>query len=173
LGVTDARQESFLPPAKTWGPYLPIAAFSLLPSSSRHAFGRPAHRAEHFRQMPVEVECVGWGVGHKGFNDDALVSTEVGKYKPNAWGLHNMHGSVWQWTRSAYRRYLYRDDDGRNQPGVSDRRVVRDGSWYDRPSRCRSGFRLSYPAWQKVYNVGFRIVCDLREQQTLGAHVAK
>ena len=38
--------------------------------------------------------------------------------------------------------------------------MVRGGSWYDRPPRCRSAFRLSYPAWRKVYNVGFRVVFD-------------
>jgi formylglycine-generating enzyme required for sulfatase activity len=37
---------------------------------------------------------------------------------------------------------------------------VRGGSWYDRAFRCTSSFRLSYPAWQAVYNVGFRVVCE-------------
>ena len=36
--------------------------------------------------------------------------------------------------------------------------VVRGGSWHDRPHRARSAFRLAYPAWQKVFNVGFRVV---------------
>ena len=107
------------------------------------------------------------------FNDNALVTAEAGSYKPNAWGLHDMHGNVWEWTRSACQAYPYRDDDGRNQPAASARCAVRGGSWYDRPRRCRSGFRLSYPAWQEVYNVGFRIVCDLSERQTPGAHAAK
>ena len=94
------------------------------------------------------------------FNDHALVTADVGQYRPNAWGLYDMHGNAWEWTRSAYRPYPYRDDDGRNQPGVGDRCVVRGGSWYDRPQRCRSAFRLSYPAWQKVYNVGFRVILE-------------
>ena len=42
---------------------------------------------------------------------------------------------------------------------------MRGGSWYDRPKRCRSAFRLSYPAWQKVYNVGFRIVIEADENR--------
>lgn len=92
------------------------------------------------------------------FNDKALVSSEVGAYRPNAWGLCDMHGNVWEWTRSAYRPYPYRDDDGRNDAAAGASRVVRGGSWYDRPKRCRSAFRLSYPDWQKVYNVGFRII---------------
>ena len=94
------------------------------------------------------------------FDDGMLVTAPVGKYKPNAWGLHDMHGNSWEWTRSAYRPYPWRDNDGRNaadSPGV---KVIRGGSWRDRPKRCRSGFRLSYPAWQKVYNVGFRVVVE-------------
>ena len=33
------------------------------------------------------------------------------------------------------------------------------GSFYDPPARCRSGFRLDYPTWQRVFNVGFRVLC--------------
>ena len=98
------------------------------------------------------------------FDDGALVTVEAGRYRPNAWGLHDVHGNAWEWTRSAYQPYPYRSDDGRNDAAVAGRKVVRGGSWYDRPKRCRSAFRLSYPQWQKVYNVGFRVV--------LGAEIA-
>ena len=94
------------------------------------------------------------------FNDNRLVTADVGSYLPNPWGLYDMHGNVWEWTRSTYRPYPYQADDGRNDIGDTGRKVVRGGSWYDRPKRCRSAFRLSYPAWQKVYNVGFRIVVE-------------
>jgi len=103
------------------------------------------------------------------FNDKKLVATNVGSYKPNAWGLHDMHGNVWEWTRSTYRPYPYRPDDGRNNIGNSGRKVVRGGSWYDRPKRCRSAFRLSYPQWQKVYNVGFRVVVEPKEAPVIAA----
>jgi len=45
--------------------------------------------------------------------------------------------------------------------GKAVQTVVRGGSWCDRPKRCRSAFRLSYPAWQRVHNVGFRVVSDI------------
>lgn len=93
------------------------------------------------------------------FNDGSLVSVEVGKYLPNAWGLHDMHGNVAEWTRSVYKPYPYDPEDGREAFTEQGRKVVRGGSWRDRPTRCRSAFRLSYPAWQRVYNVGFRVVC--------------
>jgi len=91
------------------------------------------------------------------FNDAQRIVCDVGTYRPNAWGLLDMHGNVAEWTRSAYRPYPYRDD-GRNAPTAAGDRVVRGGSWRDRPKRCRSAFRLNYPKWQKVFNVGFRVV---------------
>ncbi len=92
------------------------------------------------------------------FDDGAVATAEVGGYRPNAWGLYDMHGNVAEWTLSSYRPYPYRDDDGRNAVAPQGRKVVRGGSFHDRPGRCRSAFRLSYPAWQRVYNVGFRVV---------------
>jgi len=92
------------------------------------------------------------------FDDKKLVTANVGTYKPNPWGLHDMHGNVAEWTRSAYKAYPYKGDDGRNRIDSSAERAVRGGSWRDRPKRCGSAFRLSYPNWQKVYNVGFRVV---------------
>ena len=94
------------------------------------------------------------------FNDQALISTDVGKYLPNAWGLHDMHGNVWEWTRSAYRPYPYAAGDGRDEPAAAGAKVVRGGSWYDRPKRCTSAFRLSYRPYQPVFNVGFRVVAE-------------
>jgi formylglycine-generating enzyme required for sulfatase activity len=103
------------------------------------------------------------------FNDKKLVATNVGSYKPNAWDLHDMHGNVWEWTRSTYRPYPYRTNDGRNDISNTGRKVIRGGSWYDRPKRCRSAYRLSYPAWQKVYNVGFRVVLESKQTLVIAA----
>ncbi len=94
------------------------------------------------------------------FNDAAVVTSEVGRYRPNAWGLSDVHGNAAEWTRSVYRPYPYREDDGRNDPSAQGRRVARGGSFFDRPARARSSLRLSYPDWQRVFNVGFRVVCE-------------
>ncbi len=96
------------------------------------------------------------------FDDGGFITEAVGKYKPNAWGIHDLHGNAWEWTLSAYRPYPYRDGDGRNAVEGSARdteRVVRGGSWFDRPFRCTASFRLPYRQYQRVYNVGFRVVC--------------
>jgi formylglycine-generating enzyme required for sulfatase activity len=94
------------------------------------------------------------------FDDGALVTTSVGSFNANAWGLHDMHGNAAEWTRSSYRPYPFREEHDRGDPSGKSRMVVRGGSWYDRPKRCRSGFRLSYHPHQKVYNVGFRVICQ-------------
>lgn len=89
------------------------------------------------------------------FNDGGFVSEPVGKYQPNAWGLHDMHGNVAEWTASPYRPYPYQEAGAGTGPG---KRVVRGGSWYDRPKRCTSSYRFGYREYQKVFNVGFRVV---------------
>ena len=99
------------------------------------------------------------------FDDGAIATADVGSYQPNAWGLFDMHGNVCEWTRSTYRQYPYDPGDGRDRPDEPGRKVVRGGSWCDRPKRCRSAFRLSYPPWQRVYNVGFRVVCEIEAEE--------
>ena len=96
------------------------------------------------------------------FHDGALLSVTPGRYLPNAWGLFDMHGNVAEWTRTVYRPYPYNAADGREEPAGPDRRVVRGGSWRDRPQRATASYRLSYWPYQRVFNVGFRIVCEGR-----------
>jgi formylglycine-generating enzyme required for sulfatase activity len=90
-------------------------------------------------------------------NDHHMVSAPAGSYYPNAWGLHDMHGNVAEWTRSPYRDYATGA-----VIGGAGRVVVRGGAWNDRPHRCTSAFRWAYPRWQRVYNVGIRVIAETR-----------
>ncbi len=99
-------------------------------------------------------------------NDKQRVSAPAGDYLPNPWGLHDMHGNVSEWTSSAYLPYPYRADDPRHAKAET-RKVVRGGSWFDRADLARSGCRTSYWPWQRVFDVGFRVVCEAEESREL------
>ena len=105
-------------------------------------------------------------------SDGMIIAGNVGTFAANAWGLHDMHGNVSEWTRSAYKPYPYNPADGRDAIAAEGSKVVRGGSFYDRPKRGRSGFRLNYPAWRGVFNVGFRVVCEAAPN-TLAARPGK
>ena len=69
-----------------------------------------------------------------------------------------MHGNAAEWTLSTYKAYPYVATDGRNDATLTGKKVVRGGAWEDRPKNARSAYRLAYEPWQRVYNVGFRVV---------------
>ena len=91
-------------------------------------------------------------------NDGQMIVADVAKYQPNAWGLHDMHGNVAEWTLSTFKPYPYRADDGRNEATLKGLKVARGGSWRDRAQRGRAAYRLGYSSWQPVFNVGFRVI---------------
>ena len=87
--------------------------------------------------------------------------TTVGSYSPNAWGLYDMHGNVYEWCLDWYKINLgsgsVTDPKGPDY-GVS--RVLRGGSWYDTADCCRSAYRYSYgtPFYAFYSRYGFRVV---------------
>ncbi|MEW6358426.1 MAG: SUMF1/EgtB/PvdO family nonheme iron enzyme [Planctomycetota bacterium] len=103
-----------------------------------------------------------WYLRDDRFDDGQMVTAPVGSYNPNPWGLCDMAGNVCEWTRTTYRPYPYRSDDGRDEPSLDSDKVVRGGSWYDKPNRAQSAFRWKYPPWRKIHNVGFRVVVEVK-----------
>ena len=96
-----------------------------------------------------------WRPAVETVDDGHRVSAAVGSFGANPWGLHDMHGNVAEWTRSAYRPYPYEDGEA-----AQGRRTVRGGSWYSRPGEARSAFRRAHHPWQGAFDVGFRVVCE-------------
>ncbi len=94
-------------------------------------------------------------------DDLAIATADVASYRANAWGLYDMVGNAAEWTRSAYRAYPYDGTDGRENVSGSEprvKRVVRGGSYFDRPAQATAAHRQAYRAWQAVHDVGFRII---------------
>lgn len=85
----------------------------------------------------------------------------VGNLPPNAWGVHEMHGNVQEFVQDHWRdRYSPSPRDGR-EAWVGSRtrfRVVRGGSWFDKPGACRSAARARRQTGEFDLNLGFRLV---------------
>jgi hypothetical protein len=97
-----------------------------------------------------------WVPKDRRFCDNGFLSERSGRYKPNAWGLYDMHGNVAEWTSTIINSNYGLDFmDSREA-----QRVVCGGSWHDRPYRGASDFRQTYYPWQRVFDVGFRVVCE-------------
>jgi formylglycine-generating enzyme required for sulfatase activity len=90
-------------------------------------------------------------------------TTPVGQFPPNAFGLYDMHGNVWEWCMDDWH------DNYENAPSdgsvwlvdyYQEESVMRGGSWGLNPTYCRSAFRLNNYCrdYRNIYN-GFRVVC--------------
>ena len=69
----------------------------------------------------------------------------VGQFLANQYGLHDMHGNVWEWCQDWYDEDYYAKSDKRDPhgPGNGTLRVLRGGSWYNYPRGCRAAYRVS------------------------------
>jgi formylglycine-generating enzyme required for sulfatase activity len=81
----------------------------------------------------------------------------VGMKKPNAWGLHDMYGNIWEWCLDldgSYPEGTVTDPEG---PDFGDFRIYRGGSWDDGPNECRSAYRGMYSSDYSDGSIGFRV----------------
>ena len=91
----------------------------------------------------------------------------VGSYPANAWGIHDMHGNVFDWCRDWYHSRLpagtdpdlasAKDSATRNRDGTVSR-VRRGGCWADKGWPCRSACRFRFEPERRADHIGFRVV---------------
>jgi formylglycine-generating enzyme required for sulfatase activity len=110
----------------------------------------------------------GDGVRHRGdiawYTGNAGEMTHpVGMKKPNAFGLFDMHGNVWEWCQDWYDEHYYRESpvvDPQGPTSACSHRVIRGGSWFHWGS-CRSAVRDGVPPGSRYYyGYGFRVAVN-------------
>ncbi|QQS53711.1 MAG: SUMF1/EgtB/PvdO family nonheme iron enzyme [Candidatus Competibacteraceae bacterium] len=80
------------------------------------------------------------------------------QFPANAWGLHDMHRNVWEWTGSEYNEdYGGAELRGVSDPSSSARRVLRGGGWYVNPEDVRSANRIWVAPGEADNFLGFRL----------------
>jgi uncharacterized protein (TIGR02996 family) len=91
-------------------------------------------------------------------------TTVVGTYRPNAWGLYDMHGNVWEWCQDLFEAGYYANSPrGDPQgPATAAGRVLRGGGWCNEANGCRSAQRY-WGSHTDAYNfLGFRVALTVR-----------
>jgi len=93
-------------------------------------------------------------------DDGHAVTAPVGRYRPNAFGLYDMMGNVWEWCSDWYDENYYgvSPKDNPQGPSSGSSRVNRGGSWYSEPWYVRSADRVRFGPSVRGNDLGFRLV---------------
>lgn len=90
-------------------------------------------------------------------DDGSMIPTTVASYKPNQFGLYDIIGNLMEWTRSPYAEYPLSSKESEIE---AEFYVARGGSYIDRPKDATVTSRREFLPWQRVNNVGFRLIIE-------------
>lgn len=150
---------------------------SILPLLRRESIV-PAHPETDGYRLPTEAEweyaCRSGEVGMWCSGDDesqlhkyaCFGQTQIaaaGQYAPNAWGLYDMHGNVWEWCWDVYHKRYYQRSPGENPLGAEHgpHHVLRGGAFYSKSRDVRSARRSKDDPSREQHDVGFRLARSL------------
>jgi formylglycine-generating enzyme required for sulfatase activity len=128
----------------------------VLPTEAQWEYAcRAGSRAKYFfGSKDSELDDYAW------YRKNSHTSSHpVGEKKPNAWGLYDMYGNVWEWCADRYsdEYYAHSPTDDPTGPAKGTGRVVRGGSWDAPALRCRSARRAPFDPLRADYLLGLRI----------------
>ncbi len=133
-----------------------------------HSFRLPAEAEWEYacRAGSTSIFCYGNDEGdledyawYRGGSGDR--THPVGEKKPNAWGLYDMHGNVWEWCQDYYGKYPAEEQSDPTGPTSGGLRVLRGGAWVETSTYCHSTHRdKSWPGDHFISH-GLRVVCEV------------
>ena len=183
LGIHEVTQEQYEKvmgenPSQFQGPTLPVERVSWKDASAFCAkLSETDDRFDYF--LPTEAEweyaCRAGTTTRYSSGDDldplcawsSDSSSEqthpVGRRQPNAWGLYDMHGNVWEWCQDRFGSYADSQSDDPKGSASGSHRVNRGGDWKGEPTDCRSANRGKNAPGDDSYRLGFRVALLPRE----------
>ena len=131
-------------------------------SDSRYSFGDDEALLCEYANIADSGTAIGWR--NKQCSDGFATTAPVGSFKPNAFGLYDMHGNVWEWLGDCwFHNYKRAPADWRRwiKPGGCSVRAQRGGSWFYGSEEARSSYRSQGNELDKSVTLGFRLARDI------------